>query len=205
MRRRVTRPTVSIMPRRPPIDPEGFYHVGSRGTYGRTMFANLVEHEVFLLMYARIALKYGWRTLTWALMKNHHHFVIRLTDGGLSEGMRELNGGYSRWRHEIYGQTRMGHLVRHGFFARELPDDPGIIGACIYVDLNPAAKRISCRPRKADWSGYAATLGLCRARTFHSPNALLELLSLKPTEARARYRQLVEDEHAHRRSLRQTT
>ena len=56
-------------------------------------------------MYARVARKYRWATIAWALMQNHHHFVIRLTDGGLSEGMRELHGGYSRWIHAMYGQT----------------------------------------------------------------------------------------------------
>jgi len=205
MRRRDARPTVAGMPRRSPIDPEGFYHVGTRGVYGQTLWANAVEHEVFLQMYVRVSVKYGWRTLAWVLMKNHHHFVVHLTDGGLSEGMRELHGGYSRWRHEIYDQTGMGHLVRHAFFARELTDDSGIIRACVYVDLNPAAKRISCRPRRADWCGYAATVGLGHPRQFHSPSLLLELLSAKPAEARTMYRRLIEEEHARRRSLRQTT
>jgi hypothetical protein len=193
------------VPRRPPINPEGFYHVGTRGVYGLTLFANVVEHQVFLLMYSRAALKYGLRTLTWAMMKNHHHFVLKLTEGGLSEAMRELHGGYSRWRHEIYGQTGMGHLVRHGFFARELTDADAVVQTCVYVDLNPAAKRKSCGPRRADWCGYAATLGLNHPRPFHSPSALLELLSAKPAEARKMYRQLVEKEHAYRTSLRQTT
>ena len=31
--------------------------------------------------------------------KNHHHFVVELTRGGPSEGMRELHGGYSRRIH----------------------------------------------------------------------------------------------------------
>lgn len=193
------------MPRREPIKPEGFYHVGSRGVYGQTLFANALEHEVFLLMFTRVALKYKLRTLTWALMKNHHHFVLGLTEGGLSEAMRELHGGYSRWRHEIYGQTRMGHLVRHAFFARELEDSEDVIQACVYVDLNPAAKRISCRPRRADWCGYASTLGLSHPRGFHTPSALLELLDKQPAAARATYRRLVEKEHAYRKSLRQTT
>ncbi len=37
-------------------------------------------------MYLRTARKYGWETPSWALMENHHHFVVRLTKGGLSEG-----------------------------------------------------------------------------------------------------------------------
>jgi putative transposase len=190
-----------FMPRRPEINPEGSYHVSSRGTYGQTIFANVIEHEVFLLMYTRVAFKYGFRTLSWTLMKNHHHFVVQLTNGGLSEGMRELHGGYSRWRHETYEQTGMGHLVRHAFFARELFDTGDIVDACVYVDLNPSAKRASCRPRRTDWCGYAATLALTRPRPFHHPRILLELLGANPADARAIYRRLVEEEHAQRRAM----
>jgi hypothetical protein len=196
---------VTRVPRRQPINPEGSYHLGTRGVYGQTLFANVVEHEVFLQMYSRVTLKYGIKTLGWALVKNHHHFVVKLNDGGLSEAMRELHGGYSRWRHEIYGQTGTGHLVKHGFFARELKSDGAVISACVYVDLNPAAKRLSCRPRRADWCSYAATVGLCHPRPFHSPAALLELLAVKPNRARALYRELIETEHARRKARRQTT
>ena len=163
------------------------------------MFASPSEHEMFLRMYGRTARKFRWQTLAWALMKNHHHFVIRLADGGLSEGMRELNGGYSRWRNALYGRTGEGHLVRHAFFARTIEDDADLIGACAYVDSNPLANRQSCTPRRGDWSGYAATLGLMHPRPFHTPSAVLELLSERPAAARTAYRRAVQESHARRR------
>lgn len=191
------------MPRRPPIDPYGTYHVGSRGTYGRTLFHSADEHELFLAMYERVARKHAWRTLSWALMKNHHHFVIELTRGGLSEGMRELHGGYSRRIHAMYGQTRKGHLFRHAFFARQLFDDRAVIHACAYVDLNPSKARRTPRPRRTDWCGCGATLGTGKARPFHTPGRLLRLLGRGADEARVAYLQLLAD--LHRLGRRQTT
>ena len=187
------------MPRRLPIDPTGTYHVGSRGTYGRALFDTVGEHECFLRMYTRAARKYRWETLTWALMWNHHHFVIRLTEGGLSEGMRELHGGYARWIHAAYEQTGEGHLFRHAFYARRLEGEEGLLGACRYVDLNPSEHRPSPAPLKTDWCGYAATLGLEHPRSFHTPSALLEALDPSPAAARRKYRRFVEEEHARRR------
>ncbi|MGN6796925.1 MAG: transposase [Gaiellaceae bacterium] len=180
------------------MDPFGTYHVGSRGCYGRTLFETIGEHECFLRMYTRVARKYRWATLAWALMKNHHHFVIRLTDGGLSEGMRELHGGYSRWIHELYGQTRKGHLFRHAFFARPIEDVVDLIGTCAYVDLNPAIHRPSAAPEPADWCGFGATIGSCHPRRFHTPSLLLELFSGVPAEAQRQYRAHVAQEHARR-------
>jgi REP element-mobilizing transposase RayT len=187
------------MSKRPPIDPTGTYHIGSRGSYGIPMFENVVEHETFLRMYERVALKYGWRTVAWAMMKNHDHFVVTLTNGGLSDGMRELNGGFSRWRNEIYGLTGTGHLVRHGFFRRQIKTTDDLIGTCIYVDLNPSAKRRSSAPRPSDWCSQSATLGLSHPRSFHAPGLLLQAIDPRPATARARYRALLQAEHARRR------
>jgi REP element-mobilizing transposase RayT len=189
------------MPRRAPIDPEGTYHVGSRGTYGQPLFVTVGEHELFLRMYTRVARKYGWITLTWVLMWNHHHFVVRLADGGLSEGMRELHGGYARWIHAMFDQTRKGHLFRHAFYARRIEDDEDLIGTCRYVDLNPSEHRSSPRPLETDWCGYAATLGLEHPRSFHTPSAFLETIDESPAAARRKYRRFVEEEHARRRQV----
>ncbi len=186
------------MPRRPPINPTGYYHVSSRGCYGRTLFDTPAQHEVFLRMYMRTARKHRWETPSWALMENHHHFVIRLTEGGLSEGMRELHGGYSRWIHALYGQTRQGHLFRHAFFARELTTDADVLVACCYVDLNASAARLARNPEETIWCGYRATIGLDHPRPFHRPSALLELISPRPTAARAAYRQLVHERLVYR-------
>ena len=188
--------TVGVVPRRKPIDPEGIYHVSSRGCYGQTLFGDVGQHELFLFLYGRVAGEHRWDTLSWALMLNHHHFVIRLTEGGLSEGMRELHGIYSRRIHETYGLTRQGHLFRHAFFARRLTSDHDVVATCSYVDLNPSRKRPSSAPAPGDWCSYAATLGLVHPRPFHSPSALLELIDPTPRIARQRYSAIVEARHA---------
>jgi REP element-mobilizing transposase RayT len=186
------------MPPRPPIDPTGIYHVCARGTYGRPLFRTAEEHELFLAMYERIARKNGWYTLAWALMKNHHHFVVELTKGGLSAGLRELHSGYSRRIHATYGQTRKGHLFRHAFFARQLLDERGVVHACAYVDLNPTANRLTARPRRTDWCGCGATLGLVTPRRFHSPERLLRRIGVSVAQGRVEYRRLLEELHSFR-------
>jgi REP-associated tyrosine transposase len=180
------------MPRRPPFDPEGYYHVGSRGSYGQLLFRSDDQHELFLMLYGRTAKKYEWETLAWVLMPNHHHFVLRLTKGGLSEGMREIHGTFSRRIHEIYGMTGQGHLVRHGFFARQLHTEGDVLVACRYVDLNVTAAT-SAAPELTRWGGYRAAIGMEHPRSFHAPAALLALISNSPAKGRDAYRAFVED------------
>ena len=180
------------MPPRLPINPQGYYHVSSRGTYGRTLFETELQHERFLTMYRRVSTKYNWDTLSWALVGNHHHFVVRLKEGGLSEGMRELHGGYSRWIHVIYGQTRQGHLFRHAFFARELKTEAAVLIACSYVDLNLSAAPPAPNERQRKRCGYPATIGVEHPRRFHTPSALLGIIGSNPATARLAYREFVE-------------
>jgi REP element-mobilizing transposase RayT len=184
--------TVAGMPRRQPIDPQGTYHVGSRGNYGQPLYRTADQYELFLKLYARSATKYGWATVDWMLMENHHHFVIRLTNGGLSEGMRELHCTYSRRIHAMYGLTNQGHLVRHAFFARRLTSDADVLGTCRYIDRN-VWMALGVHPVEAVWGGYAATVGLAHPRPFHSPAEILALLSPRPDAARTAYRRLVEE------------
>jgi putative transposase len=180
------------MPPRPPIDPEGYYHVGSRGNYGQPLFRAEYQCELFLELYGCSCRKYGWETLEWVLMPNHHHFVIRLTEGGLSEGMRELHGSYSRRIHAIYGMTGQGHLVRHAFFARQLHTDGEVLVACRYVDLN-VTSALGIAPEESRWGGYRATIGLEHPRPFHSPSELLALISNSPARARDAYQAFIKD------------
>jgi len=181
------------MRRKEPIKDIGYYHIGSRGAYGRPLFRNESEHELFLKLYAQAAERYGWKTLSWALMWNHHHFLIRLVDGGLSKGMREIHGGFSRRMNKEDGLTNQGHLVRHCFFASECLSIESIKRRSRYIDLNPVKAGLCQRPDEWRWSSYGATMGLTYPRSFHEPNELLELLSHDPRKARRLYRSFIRE------------
>lgn len=186
------------MPRRPPLNPEGYFHIGTRGVYGLPIFRSNGERELFLDLYSRTAEKYGWTTLTWALKANHHHFAVKLSAGGLSEGLKELHGGYSRRIHAKYGLTRQGHLVRHGFFAREGSDLEAVLDICRYVDLNGYLPWRKPERARWDWCGHPAIMGWSAPRAFHRPAALLQLLDADVDEARRQYRAHVDEEIARR-------
>jgi putative transposase len=177
--------------RKEPINDLGYYHVSTRGSYGRPLFRERFEHELFLQLYARTAEKYRWKTLAWALMWNHHHFLVRLTEGGLSNGMRCLHSNFSRRMNAKDGLTNKGHLVRHCFFAGEALSTESVIRRARYIDLNPVEAGLCARPEQWAWSSYRATLGLSYPQSFHDPAELLRLLSDDPVKARWDYRRFV--------------
>jgi putative transposase len=181
------------MPRRAPIDPQGCYHVSTRGNFGMPLFTTPGEHELYLELYAIQAAKFRWVTLAWTLIWNHHHFVIQLTQGGLTEGMRALNHGFARRMNAGYGRTGTGHLVHHGFFANEIETENYFAEVCRYVDLNSVRAGQCRRPQDWPWCGYAAALGLTRARPFHDVRSFLAHFGTRPGRARTTYQRFVED------------
>ncbi len=181
------------VPYRPPIDPQGYYHVSTRGNFGQPLFEAAGEHELYLSLYGRTALKLGWITLAWTLLWNHHHFLIKLTDGGLSEGMRIINGSFSRRINAMRGRTGSGHLVRHSFYADRLETEAHLLAVCRYIDLNAVAARPEETLEHWPWSGYRASVGLEHPRPFHHVSSLLELFGPTPNAARRAYRRFVED------------
>jgi putative transposase len=189
------------MARRREVDPRGTYHVTSRGNYRQPIFVDDDHYEHYLKMLTTVSRKYEWLVLDWCLLPNHFHLVLRLLDDGLSDGMRELNGGFSRWTNRIHGRTGTGHLVRNRFGAKPIKSDEHMLEVCRYVPLNPVRAGLVERAEDWPWSGYRATLGLEDARIFHSPDLVLRLFHSEPTEARSRLADWVESGHAELRRL----
>ena len=158
------------------------------------MFQTQAEHELYLELYGRHAKKHSWTTLAWALLWNHQHFLIKLNGGGLSEGMRAINHGFSRRMNALYGRTGTGHLVRHCFFAGQINSDEYLAQAIRYIDLNPVAAGRCRHPDDWPWSSYRATVGQVPARPFHDVGATLACFGDSPDVARVRYRAFALDQ-----------
>lgn len=88
--------TVEDVPRRPRPDvPGAMYHVGSRGNNKDVVFFDDHDRRGFLDRLGRTSIRHGWMVLAYCLMGTHYHVVLQVPIGGLSAGMRLLNGGFS--------------------------------------------------------------------------------------------------------------
>jgi REP element-mobilizing transposase RayT len=178
------------------FDPGHYYHVGTRGNFGEPLFETPDDHEVYLKRYARVAAKYGWTTLDWCLLWNHTHFLVKLSDHGLTQGMRELNTWIARRLNAIHDQTGKGHVFRHRFSAKHVDTDGYLLEVSRYIPLNPLRAGQCERPEDWRWGGFRANLGLEYPRPFHSPPELLGLFADNPANARERYLEFVRDGQA---------
>jgi hypothetical protein len=120
-------------------------------------------------------------------MPNHYHLLVRLTDDGLSDGMRELNGCYSRWSNLVRELTGTGHLVRNRFRSLLVDDDAYLLQLLRYIPNNPVRAKLARAPEDWKWSGYRATAGLEYPRAFHRPSVALAYFDREPRSAQDLY------------------
>jgi len=174
-------------------DPDGIYHIGSRGNSGEMMFRDEVDHMEWLRLFAKVTVKYRWVGWTYVLMGNHFHFLVQIPYGGLSRGMQELNTGYSVRTNKRYG--RNGHLVRNRFYSGPVEDDAHLMEAIRYIVLNPVRAGLCQSPADWPWSSYRACAGTELAHPFLSVDRVLGLFGTCPAAARAEFRAFVRAGH----------
>jgi hypothetical protein len=116
-------------------------------------------------------------------MTNHYHVVLRIDDRGLSHGMCELNGRFSRTTNRVNGRT--DHLLGKRFYSRLIETDTHWEEACRYVVLNPVRGGTGCPdPRRWRWSSLRPTLGLELPPACLDVGELLGRFGREPRSAR---------------------
>jgi putative transposase len=179
------------MARAPRIEvPGGVYHVGSRGNRGCRIYADDYEREVFLALLGRLTMRHGWTLGTYCLMSNHYHLLLTI-ERGLSDGMRDLNGGFSSYANGRHGLD--GHLFRNRFWCELIETEARYLQTARYIVLNPIRAGICRSPEAWRWSSFRACAGLEFAPDFLAADGLLRCFGSSPAEARDAYCSFVED------------
>jgi putative transposase len=169
----------------------GAYHVYARGNAKQAIFLDDRDHRVFLDVVVEVLSDFSWQCLAYCLMPNHYHLIVQLNDDGLSDGMRELNGCFSRWSNLRAGRTGTGHLWQNRFKSAGVVADGHLWEVFRYVPNNPVVGGLVGRPEEWPWTGYRATIGIELPYSFHQPGELLRYFGQTPDAAVARYRRFV--------------
>lgn len=170
--------------------PGGIYHLGSRGNRGCPVYADDQERDVFLKMFGRISKRHGWSLGTYCLMTNHYHLLLTI-ESHLSDGMRELNGGFASYTNAK--NDLEGHLFKNRFWYEPIETEEHFLEALRYIVLNPIRAGICDSPEQWRWSSYRALAGLEFAPPFLVTNEVLRRFGDSPASARDAYRTFVSE------------
>lgn len=140
---------------------DGVYHVTARGNARAAIFRDDHDRRALLALLAHVARRCGWRCLSYCLMDNHFHLLLRTPDPNLPRGMQQLKGGYAlafNRRHE-----RVGHLFAGRYGAQLVQQDAHLLETFRYIALNPVRAGLCRDPIDWSWSAHPALAGQARA------------------------------------------
>ncbi|MBC8206882.1 MAG: transposase [Kiritimatiellales bacterium] len=146
------------MGRAPRIEYEGaVYHVMCRGNRQESVFRDNRDNEMFMDTLEEACGRCGWQVHSFVLMGNHYHLLLETPHANLVDGMRWLQGTYTKRfniRHKVWG-----HLFQGRYKALLVdPAENYFQTVSSYIHLNPArAKRFDLKTGElADykWSSY---------------------------------------------------
>jgi len=134
--------------------PGAIYHVMSRGNARQTIFRDDQDYRRLIDGLAVVVPRLEWHLISFVLMPNHFHLLVRTPQPNLSRGMQYLTSGYANWcgrRHQ-----RPGHTFQGRFKSQLIEDESYFWTVSRYIHLNPVrGKRpLVDHPRGWAWSSY---------------------------------------------------
>ncbi len=164
-----------------PDYPGAVHHVTARGNAGHDMFIDDTDRRALLDVFGRVCGDIGWQCHAYCLMSNHYHLVIETPEGGLSRGMRQLNGIYTQAFNRAHG--RSGHVFRGRFKSILVDKQAYLLELCRHIVCNPVRARIVRRARDFPWSSYRATVDLDPRPAWLRTDSILGRFGSHPRDA----------------------
>lgn len=132
------------------------------------------DRQRFLDELASVVAKYNWTCLAVALLDNHYHLLVRLSEPNLAQGMQRLNGGYAGFFNRKYG--RKGHLFGARYYSHAIVSSAHLLMTIRYIARNRTAAHLASDPSSDVWSSYPGVVGKVPCWPFIGRSELLALI-----------------------------
>lgn len=167
------------------------YHVMARGNERRRIVRTDRDRRVLLEMLGEAVDRFRWILFAYALMPNHFHLFLRLTEESLSDGMHWLDGKYAAYFNRKY--ARVGHFFQDRPKVRLVDTDTYFLELLRYVALNPVYDGMVARPEDYAWSSHRAMIGAAPAPSWLAVDDALIGFAPDLHTARRLYKRFVDE------------
>jgi REP-associated tyrosine transposase len=134
------------------------HHVTQRGVRSIDIFSSDDDRHAYLQLMAEEAERSGVSFLAWCLMDNHVHLiVIPEEETSLARAIGEAHRRYTRMKNFADGVR--GYLFQ-GRFGSCVLDEPHLLAAARYVELNPVKAGMVAHAWDYPWSSCRLHCGL---------------------------------------------
>ena len=132
------------------------HHVTQRGNRRQQTFFNDADYAAYLELMGEWCREEGVDIWGYCLMPNHTHLIAV---PGSEQGLRRAVGeAHRRYTRRINFREKWRGYLWQGRFASFVMDEPYLLAAARYVELNPVRARLMDSPAEWRWSSARAHL-----------------------------------------------
>ena len=174
------------------VYPSGIYHVISRICNGEFLIQGPVERAYYLGLVGAAFKKSDALLLSWCIMSNHVHLVIKAGQEPLERLMKGINSGFAVWLNRR-GKGRRGPVFADRYKAILVEEDVYLAELIRYVHNNPVRAKVVASAKQSRWSSHRAYLGLEAAPEWLNCGYVLSLFARYPKIAREKLAAYVDE------------
>jgi putative transposase len=143
------------------------------------------DFRAFLFIVMDVCKDYQVEIISYCLMSNHYHLLLRTQTTSISIIMARINKHYADYynnRHQV-----SGHLYEKPFYSKPVYDSVGLLEVSRYIHLNPIEANITVKPQNYRWSSFQYYYSIRRTPiVFLTLEPILEHFTGKTTNERKR-------------------
>lgn len=154
-----------------PLLEGGIYHVFNRSISKKTIIFTEKQADIFIDCLKQALKRYNVNLLSFALMRNHYHFLVRTPNANLDKFMQYFASGLSRKiNHSIGGD---GPLFRSRYQSIVVETDEYLLQVMKYIHLNPVKAGIVDYPSLYKYSSAKNYLSDVSAPSWLNTNVVM--------------------------------
>lgn len=136
----------------------GIYHIMMRGIDKRDIFIEEDDYVKFLYYIEKAKVKSDISLLSYCIMSNHVHLLIKEGKEQIGDTIRRISVGYAQYHNRKHGRT--GHLFQNRYHSEPVNDDNYLLIVLRYIHQNPIKAGMVKGICDYKWSSYCDFLKL---------------------------------------------
>jgi putative transposase len=169
--------------------PGALYYVSGRTRSRAGAFRDGKDREKFLSLLGTIGSEDRWKIHSYSVLRSGYELLIETPAGGLSHGMRSLNGRYTQWFNRRH--RREGGLFEGRYKSILVQKEVYLLEMARHLVWSPVREGLARRPEGWRWTNYRATSGAEEAPAWLEAGWTQAQFGRRPSAARAAYRRFV--------------
>lgn len=112
-----------------------YFHLIMRGNNRQNIFNDRADVNELFRVFSYVYDKFDFTIISYCIMNNHYHLLIRSSEVPLSKIMMLVNKRYTQYYKRKYNFS--GQLYEKRYFAKAIVDAQGLLEVSRYIHRNP--------------------------------------------------------------------